>query len=52
MITKVTVPLIRESKVVGTQVTYKFFGMRIYKKVLYLPENYGIDLYENYQTSI
>lgn len=53
MITKTTEPLLNDKgKVIGTQVEYRLFGILIMKKVLYKPEKYGIEFYDDYFTLI
>lgn len=55
MITKKTTPIIEQvngySAVVGTKVEYRLFGILLYRKVLYLPNKYGVKEYD-YQINI
>ena len=51
MITKTTTPLIsdwKDPQIIGTRTEYRVFGLLIYRKILYLPNNYGIDSWDEY----
>lgn len=59
MFTKTTTPILKDNDgssraqaqdwqlaVIGTKVEYRFFGILLYKKVLYSPAKYGLVNYE------
>ena len=50
MIKKETTPIIEQvngySAVVGTKVEYRLFGILLYRKILYLPNRYGVKEYD------
>ena len=52
MITKTTTPIILseggKQRVTGTRIEYRVFGLLIYRKILYLPNKYGIDSWDEY----
>ena len=50
--TKMTVPMIEDKRVVGTQITYRFFGVKVYMKIIHFPFKYGIEEWDYYSTSI
>lgn len=59
MITKTTKPILSDvmtqtgnCTVIGTKVEYRFFGILLYKKILYNPGKYGLKHWDHYQTSI
>jgi hypothetical protein len=51
MITKKTVPIIRDKRVIGAVTEYRLFGMLIMGNVLLTPAGYGLTEYE-YQLPI
>jgi hypothetical protein len=42
MFTKTITPIIKEKKVVGTKIRYRFLGLLVAKKTLLYPQYYGI----------
>ena len=55
MITKTTTPLIsdcNEPQIIGSQTEYRVFGLLIYRKILYFPNKYGIDSWDEYPLSL
>jgi hypothetical protein len=51
MITKITQPIICNGTLIGTLVEYRVLGILYYKKILYMPDQYGLTGY-NYITRI
>lgn len=55
MITKTTTPIIEcirgMAAVVGTKVEYRFLGILLVRKILYMPKRYGVEVYD-FQISI
>lgn len=58
MITKITTPIVKkfngngDLEVVGTKVEYRLLGILLYRKILYLPQHYGVSNYDDYYTRI
>lgn len=52
--TKVITPIVREhvrgmKEVTGVRVEYRLFGILLYRKILVMPEVFGVYDYDNYQ---
>ena len=52
--TKITTPIVREQvrgmkEVTGVRVEYRLFGILLYRKILVMPEVFGVYDYGNYQ---
>lgn len=58
MFTKTIEPILAKSTditnmvVVGTKVEYRFWGILLYKKLLFTPNKYGVKHWEHYQVVI